>query len=115
LQAHLNRLLSALPSDSEPDKLTRAILEAGLLSYGRLDLVESILENMPEHDPKRPGAMTGICVALPAMVLRNVLPLPPDIGGGWRRLMNKHQVREWFYQHRDRLQWVAADERFVLK
>lgn len=78
-----------------------AILAAGLLTYGRLDLVEVILDAIPDNPPQR---HSGSCVVLGSTVLSHLLPLPPRLQPmSGRSHCNKEAVRTWLHQHRHQL------------
>lgn len=95
------------------DEMSRQLLAAGLLTFGHLDMVDVILDNVP------PGlshqVATGYCVAAPANILSRVLPLPealkPD---GLHSVLDWERVREWFELNRRYLEWDAASEQFRL-
>jgi hypothetical protein len=53
-------------------------------------------------------------VAIPSSALQAVLPLPQEFRVGGRTHIDKHQVLQWFNEHKDYLKWVADEERFIL-
>jgi hypothetical protein len=111
LLEHLSKLLDAFADDTP----TRRLLAAGLLTYGRLDMAEVILSELPAA-PVVTDHGAGWCALLPSGVVSELLPLPEALHDPRRWVEGSTaaaDLRTWFEQHRGRLQWDAAAERFV--
>ena len=95
------------------DEMSRQLLAAGLLTYGHIEMVDVILNNVPpglSHEQA-----TGYCVAAPSNILSRLLPLPETLKpDGVHSVLDWDRVREWFEVNRRDLQWDAAKERFYL-
>ena len=78
------------------------MLALALLTYGHLDAVEDILNNIPSSPKAR--------IRSSVKALKVFLPLPDDLDP----LSNSEGVRTWFSQHRELLQWDVGKGIFVL-
>lgn len=79
--------------------LERFVLAVGLLSFGRLDVVDAILEDLP-------------AVGHPArMLARSVDDIMPT---GTNVLADPVATRRWFIEHRELLAWDEENGRFKL-
>jgi hypothetical protein len=70
----------------------------GLLAYGHLEVIEDVLENLPDG---RNNARTLVS-AIPAL-----LPIP-------YHPFDAKKTREWFQAHRDHLVWSEEHGKFLL-
>jgi hypothetical protein len=79
--------------------LERYVLAVALLTYGRADVVDAILTEMPP-------------VGHPARILARAVDalLPTNAS----TVADPDGVRAWFVAHRDRLRWSEPDGRFHL-
>ena len=105
----IEKQLSALGKGAE-DRFARYIFASGLLAYGRLDMVDEILDAAP-------AAMqwgSGKVVFLGSNAIRALLPIPELLRGAasWYSHVDVIGVRKWLHQNRDALRWDAG--RFVL-
>jgi hypothetical protein len=89
----------------------RGILEAALMSYGHQELIEAVINALPDESPH--GA-TGTCVALSSHLLRAFLPLPESFHCGPRTLCDKQKVKDWFIANRAYLKWDQALDGYIL-
>jgi hypothetical protein len=118
LREHLERLWQRwLPQATGPQFNSTAVIAAGFLTYGQLEMADYILANLPP----RPIAVElgwGYCNLLAVQVLGALLPLPSELRWGyaaWVEGTSEAQaVREWFQANRARLTWDAEQRRFVL-
>jgi len=94
--------------DGPEDKLGRHILGTGLLSYGRLEAIEIILDSMP-RPLEDPG---GEVLYLGSNAIRALVPLPDDLRGQGQ--VRVGAVRAWLRQHQDALSWDEARGQFEL-
>lgn len=101
---HLARLKQeGLPKPQEPiARLGLLILAVGLFTYGRLEVVEDILDSIPPSE-LRVGRL--------AWCLNGMLPLPASIGDV---LQDSDSVKVWVSSHRDSLHWDDQKGVFVL-
>lgn len=105
----IEKQLSELGGGAE-DRFARYIFASGLLAYGRLEMVDEILEAIP--------AVTlwgsDKAVFLGSNAIRALLPIPEELRGeaSWYSHVDVIGVRKWLHQHRDELRWDAG--RFVL-
>jgi hypothetical protein len=80
------------------------LITAGvLLTYGRLDVIDHILDNLPQ-----PNSLSRFRVI--AAVVKDLLPLPQDL----KPIENRELVRQWIRDHEDRLVWDDDQGRFLL-
>ncbi len=109
--AHVRLAFREFAEQAAAEELSRAanapgrgtgLLLAGiiLLTYGRLEAANWILENLPSRD-NRLFALTR--------VLDSLLPLPPELLG--RR--DPAAVGHWIAQHQNALRWDDAAGRFM--
>jgi hypothetical protein len=82
------------------NQLGRFMLAVGLLTYGRVDVVEDILDNMP-----LPEATIGRL----AWVLKGLMPMPEDLDP----LKDIEAVRKWVLENKSRLKWDERSEKYV--
>jgi hypothetical protein len=73
---------------------------AGLLTYGRLDVVDDIVNYVP---PPTAG-MRRL-----AWVLNNLMPMPKELDP----LEDIEAVRQWIETHREKLRWDEKAEKFI--
>ena len=76
----------------------------GLLTFGRLDVIEDILNNVP---------ISLVPVSHFVNCVRHTLPVPPELKGVWSR--DFAAFRTWFQTHRERLIWSEGQGRFLLE
>lgn len=91
-----------------------AIVAAGLLTYGRLDMAGYILANLPPHRMEM-DTFAGSGNVLAFRIAASLLPLPERL----RSYMEWYdgspvgdEVRQWFATHRLRLAWDAERQQF---
>jgi hypothetical protein len=94
----LRRHLESLTSQSDP--FTRFVVAAGLLSYGRIDLAEDLLDCLPEGR----GSVREL-----ARALVGLLPAPPHLDP----LHEPEAFRVWLRQNRDRVHWDPTLGKFI--
>ena len=85
--------------DTETDPALRHVLAVGLLTVGRRDALNALLDTLPDPPP---------AITLDAFAL--VLPLPARL----RRGSDAGAVVSWFRKHYRRLKWDEARECFRL-
>jgi hypothetical protein len=78
------------------------LISVGLFTFGRLDVAEDILDNIPG---KRVPASHL------AGVLNRLLPLPP----GFSPLENPDAIKEWLEEKRSLLRWDESLGKYVLE
>ena len=92
-----------------------ANIAAGLLTFGRLDMADVILENLP-FDEYYTDHGAGKCFLIPMNIMAIYLRIPrsicPTSPSGGR--MDRQAVIAWLAERRSRLVWSADAERFVL-
>ena len=96
--------------------LERALGAAGLLTYGHKELLDVILEQLPQ---KRivldHGA--GYCWIIPFQVSAALLPLPDHLQDSFQWVMGSTTASElthWIDKHMPQLQWDSKQETFIL-
>ena len=110
--AYLREQLDAA-FDRPGDEMSRQLLAAGLLTYGDVEMVNVILNNVPPELSREKA--TGYCIAAPANILSRALPLPEALKPkGVHSALDWDRVREWFDLNKRNLEWDAAEERFRL-
>ena len=117
MRRHLERHYeTALRQMDSPDSdFWIAIVASGLLVYGRLDMVEVILDRI-RVESYRTDHYAGQCNLLPYLAISKALPIPRQIcecdraGGG----VKTAAARDWFRCNRSRLKWNEEMRRFVL-
>jgi hypothetical protein len=72
-----------------------------LLTYGRLDVVEGILDNIPSLRSLR-SLLAGVMA---------ILPIPKLLDSG----ANPEAVKQWLREDRAKLEWVEEKGVFILK
>ncbi|MEM7013504.1 MAG: hypothetical protein AAF585_18685 [Verrucomicrobiota bacterium] len=103
---------SLLNQTEESEKLSRALFASGILAFGDLSAVKSILE----YDPGIPAnTATGYMVAVPSMAITIMLPLPDALRTTYRTVIDRIQFIEWFEQYERSLILDENTEKFVLK
>ena len=111
---HLEGLWARLlPEATGPQFNYMAVVAAGLLTYGRLDMVEYILDHLPDH-----FVIEGFCNRTSRYILAVYLPWPAELGGWVQWIAGSPEaeaVRSWFAANRDRLQWDPPTGKFVLR
>ncbi len=78
------------------------VISVGLFCFGRLDVAEDILDNIPGGR----GSVNHF-----AGVLHRLLPLPP----GFNCLKNPNEIKEWLKLNRSQLRWDKSLERYILE
>jgi hypothetical protein len=78
------------------------VLSIGLFSFGRLDVAEDILDNIPGGR----GSVNHL-----VGVLNRLLPLPP----GFNCRKNPIEFKEWLKANRSQLRWDESLERYILE
>lgn len=89
-----------------------AVVAAGLLSYGRLDMAKYILDHLPDHLVRN-----GYCNLIARRIVAAVLPLPEELRGWVQWIAGSPEaeaVRSWFARHRALLRWEPSSGKFVL-
>jgi hypothetical protein len=111
LRDHLESLLARFAADAD----SRLIFAAGLMTFGRLDMAEAVIQELPA----RPVVLdhgAGWCRMLPYRVAAVLLPLPERLRDPSEWVEGSPQaeaLRSWFSRSRDRLQWDPVAERFT--
>jgi hypothetical protein len=101
-----------LPEATGPQFTGMAVVAVGLLSYGRLEMVDYILGQLPPEP-----IQGGYCNSLAVRFTKVLLPLPDELRecGTWvTGSPEAESVRRWFAEHRPRLVWDPSAERFQL-
>lgn len=88
--------------NTREDSLTLFVTAVGLLTYGALDYVSDILDNVPA---------TPRNIRQLAWVLKAMLPLPENLDP----LQDANAVKQWVITNRANLEWHSDNGRFVLK
>jgi len=108
---HLERLWARwLPEATGPQFNGMAVVAAGLLSYGRLEMADYILGQLPPQPVRG-----GYCNSLAVRLAKVLLPLPAELRecGTWvEGSPEAEAVRRWLAEHRSRLVWDPSAERF---
>jgi len=86
----------------EQDSLGIFICSIGLFAFGRLDVVEDILDHVP-HKKYPANHLAG--------VIPNLLPLPQKLS--WRE--NPESLRAWIRENFTHLKWDEISEIYVLQ
>lgn len=102
------------------DPFLVALYATGLMTYGRLDVVDDALEGMLMFDDQHIG---GSVHREQALQMAAMLPMPIHQEQGYYMalrdvpilLPSKSKVREWLDEHRSRLRWDETPGRFVLE
>lgn len=100
--------ISALFDSGESQSIIKShknglfIISVGLFAYGRLDVAEDILNNIPGGR----GSINHL-----AGVLKRLLPLP----SGYSPRDNPNAIKEWLRVKRSRLRWDELAERYILE
>ena len=112
LEPYLEKALEESSAGPEPS-LTRYITATGLLAFGRGEMVEIILANVPEIPSEGVG---GKVLYIGVNGLRALLPLPERLHGeaGWYTMPDVDGIRRWWRESRAGVQWDAALQRFVV-
>jgi hypothetical protein len=113
---HFERLYEMEEARSNPPKpnVDMATVAAGLLTFGRLEMAEVVLENMlPEFWTDH---YCGWCNVLPMVIFDRLLPMSKGIcrsslAGG---RIDIEAARDWLHANQSLLQWDREQERFVL-
>lgn len=110
---HLERLWALLlPGTSGPQWCGMAVVAAGLLSYGRLEMAGYVLDWLPDRFIRN-----GICHHIARRIAAAVLPLPEGLRD-WEAWIEgtpeAEAVRSWFADHRDSLRWEPSSCVFAL-
>ncbi len=98
------------------DGVGKSILAAGRLLSGDLSGADRIIDLMPER-PHVTEHGAGKCLLMPARVLRNILPLPNDVGNPDRWTAgspDQAALREWLAEHRHQLRWMEIEGEYRL-
>jgi hypothetical protein len=102
-----------LPEATGPQFNGMAVVAAGLLTYGRLDMAAYILDHLPDH-----FVMEGFCNRTARYVVAVVLPLPAELCG-WPQWIagspEAEAVQSWFAANRALLRWEPLSGKFVLR
>ena len=93
------------------DQFYRQYVEAALLTCGRTELLDAVLEALPDKPTGRP---TGSCIVISSTALSYVLPLPKNLQCGGRYHGRKEEIRSWLTENRDKLNWNSASGQFDL-
>lgn len=91
-----------------------AIFAAGLLTYGRLEMAEVVLENIQPKYETDHGC--GYCNLAPMLIFCTVLPLPRKIGYCTfvEGQIDLEAAKTWLHQNQASFQWDAETESFLL-
>jgi hypothetical protein len=90
---------------------------AGLLSYGRLEMVDYILDNLPPEKIEMVQGY-GYCNLLAFQITIALLPLPEQFRDcfQWAKgTQEENRLKEWFRQNRTDLVWNSTSGVFELK
>ena len=104
------------PSATGPQFNGLAIVAAGLLTFGRLEMADYILANMPPHRIKLDHGC-GWCNVLAFRIAAALLPLPDELRAymeWFEGSATADEVRSWYASHRAELRWNDAAERIEL-
>ncbi len=89
-----------------------AVIAAGLLLGGRLEMLDFILEHLPDRLIRN-----GYCNLIARRTVVAVLPLPEELREFTRWIEGTPEaeaIRNWVAQHRASLHWDPLSNRFVL-
>ncbi|BAY22448.1 hypothetical protein NIES2100_22110 [Calothrix sp. NIES-2100] len=103
-KSRLSNLINqgASASDLKAEKNGLFIISIGLFTFGRLDVAEDIVDNIP-GGRGRVNHLAG--------VVNRLLPLPP----GLSPFGNPDAIKEWLKQNRCRLSWDENLETYILE
>lgn len=100
----------------EPQFNGLAVVAAGLLTYGRLEMADYIAANVPPQRIKLDNG-AGWCNVIAFRITAHMLPLPEHL----RRYLEWYEgspatreVLAWLAANRDRLRWDSTSERMGL-
>lgn len=117
LYAHLLQLWENLQPDSEENQFNgMAVVAAGILTFGELDRVDYILNNVPPHHIILDHGC-GYCNLLAFRIVARLLPLPQSLLNYslWiQGSLEVEQVKQWLYEYRSRLVWNLDSNQFIL-
>ena len=102
------------PTATGPQFNGLAVVAAGLLTYGRLEMADYVLANMPPH-PIELDHGCGWCNVLAFRIAATLLPLPAHLRAymeWFEGSPTAGEVRSWFTSHRARLRWNNDVEKF---
>ncbi|MGK7888727.1 MAG: hypothetical protein AB4042_05290, partial [Leptolyngbyaceae cyanobacterium] len=95
-----HRKAQASPAMMDTDTFGMFVIASGLFTFGRLEMVPDILDNMPNS-----GEVRRL-----ALVITALLPLPEAI----EPLTDAQAVMDWVEDYRAQLMWDSTLEQFVL-
>ena len=101
-----------LNETEESSPLLRALLAAGMLTFGDLAAVGTILDYVPDVEP---GTATGIMIAAPSLAFTIMLPLPISLRTTHRTVVDRNLFVEWFGKHQKSLVLDETTGRFTLQ
>jgi hypothetical protein len=92
------------------------VIASGLLVYGRLEMVDVILDNLAEESYVTDHG-AGQCNLFPMLAIGTTLPIPGSICRAtyFSGHIDIQATREWFHANRERLEWNEEMSRFVLR
>lgn len=104
VKIRLSKLLNEVVSESylKSEKNGLFIISVGLFTFGRLDVADDILDNIPGR--RLPASYL-------AGILNRLLPLSPGVSP----LENPDAIKEWLEEKRSFLRWDESLERYILK
>ena len=105
-----------LPRATGPQFNHLAVVAAGLLTFGRLEMADYVLENLPPHRIEM-DMFAGWGNVFAFRVTAAVIPVPEPLRDHMHWFEGSDTakaVRAWFAQNRDRLEWNATERRFEL-
>jgi hypothetical protein len=108
--ARLQQMLNAGASanDVRSTRTAIALLAVGLLTFGRIDMTEPILQGI---QPAPPGFLGKKVDHVLANSLRALLPLPTEL----HPLYDPEAVRSWVQRHAGHLVWSVADGKYIMR
>jgi hypothetical protein len=78
------------------------LFASGLLTFGHIEVVEDILDNIPEGK----GHVRRL-----AYTVTTLLPAPKELDV----FENTEAIKNWFHENQDKLHWNSQQERFLAK
>jgi hypothetical protein len=96
---------------TEDTPLGISLVAAGRLLIGELAAAGLIIDHLPD-EPFVLDHGAGWCCLVPVQVMKNALPLPPELRDTSRWLQGSIEqaaLRAWLADHRDRLRWIESE------
>jgi len=88
--------------------VSTAMFAIGLMTFGRLDMIDVAVENMA------PVSSQGQVSRIPPMFFVRLLPLPESLSDSREIRRDKEPLRSWLRDNKSRLRWDEEQGKFIL-